>query len=46
MGILNNRVAIVTGKSSGVGQGCALRFAEEGATVVGCARRPFDREVP
>lgn len=39
MGILEGRVAIVTGASSGVGRGCALRFAEEGATVVACARR-------
>jgi NAD(P)-dependent dehydrogenase (short-subunit alcohol dehydrogenase family) len=39
MGILEGRVAIVTGASSGVGRGAALRMAEEGATVVGCARR-------
>ena len=36
---LKNRVAIVTGASSGVGYGCALRYAYEGATVVACARR-------
>jgi len=39
MGILEGRVAIVTGASSGVGRGCARRFAEEGAAVVACARR-------
>lgn len=39
MGILEGRTAIVTGASSGVGYGCALRFAEEGANVVACARR-------
>lgn len=39
MGILQNRVAIVTGASSGAGHGSALRFAEEGATVVATARR-------
>ncbi|WP_224112446.1 SDR family NAD(P)-dependent oxidoreductase [Mycobacterium avium] len=39
MGILNGRVAIVTGASSGVGRGCAVRFAEEGASLVLAARR-------
>jgi 3-oxoacyl-[acyl-carrier protein] reductase len=38
MGILDGRVGIVTGASSGIGRGCAFRFAEEGATVVCCAR--------
>jgi 3-oxoacyl-[acyl-carrier protein] reductase len=39
MGILEGRKAIVVGASSGVGHGCALRFAEEGADVLACARR-------
>ncbi|GAA0333164.1 SDR family NAD(P)-dependent oxidoreductase [Sphingomonas oligophenolica] len=39
MGILQDRVAIVTGASSGAGHGCALRFAEEGAIIVASARR-------
>jgi NAD(P)-dependent dehydrogenase (short-subunit alcohol dehydrogenase family) len=39
MGILEGRVAIVTGASSGIGRGAALRMAQEGAVVVGCARR-------
>jgi 3-oxoacyl-[acyl-carrier protein] reductase len=39
MGILDHRVAIVTGSSSGVGRGSALRLAAEGAAVVVCARR-------
>ena len=39
MGILEGRAAIIIGASSGVGRGCALRFAEEGAHVLACARR-------
>lgn len=39
MGILAGRVAILIGASSGVGYGCALDFAKEGATVVAAARR-------
>ena len=38
MGRLEGQVALVTGAASGIGYACALRFAEEGATVVG-----FDR---
>lgn len=39
MGILEGRTAIVMGASSGVGYGCALKFAEEGANVIAAARR-------
>ena len=39
MGILRGRTALVVGASSGVGYGCALRFAEEGANVLACAGR-------
>lgn len=39
MGKLDNRVAIVTGASSGVGRGVALKLAENGAKVCVCARR-------
>jgi 3-oxoacyl-[acyl-carrier protein] reductase len=36
---LKNKVAIVTGSSSGIGKAIALRFGREGATVVVAARR-------
>lgn len=36
---LENKIAIVTGSSSGMGRGIAKRFAEEGATVIAVARR-------
>ncbi len=38
MGKLDNRVAIVTGASSGMGKEIARLFAEEGASVVAVAR--------
>ena len=37
--ILNGRVAVVTGASSGIGEACALGYARAGAKVVLAARR-------
>lgn len=36
---LENKVAVVTGASSGIGRDTATLFASEGATVIACARR-------
>lgn len=39
MGRLKNKVAVVTGSTSGIGIGIAKLYAAEGATVVVCGRR-------
>ena len=42
MGLLQDKVAIVTGAASGIGLACAQRYAQEGATVVGMDRNAAD----
>lgn len=39
MSLLTNKVAIITGASSGIGRASAILFAREGASVVVGARR-------
>lgn len=41
MGLLDGRVAIITGASKGIGRALALRFGREGARVI-CAARSAD----
>ena len=40
---LAGKIAVVTGAASGIGQGCAARFREEGGTVIGVDRASSDR---
>lgn len=39
MAILKGKLCVITGASSGIGPAIAYRYAQEGATLVLCARR-------
>ena len=41
MGALEGKIAVVTGTSRGVGVGISRQLLVEGATVIGCSRRPL-----
>ncbi|HZK53584.1 MAG TPA: SDR family NAD(P)-dependent oxidoreductase [Desulfosporosinus sp.] len=45
MGKLDGKVAIITGATSGIGEGCAKKLAEEGATVVLAGRNELRGEI-
>jgi NAD(P)-dependent dehydrogenase (short-subunit alcohol dehydrogenase family) len=45
MNVRRNRVVVVTGAASGIGQACAVRFAKDGISVVAMDRNPAHETV-
>lgn len=45
MGLLDGKVALITGGASGIGRACAIRFASEGADIVVADLQPGDATV-
>jgi NAD(P)-dependent dehydrogenase (short-subunit alcohol dehydrogenase family) len=45
MGVLDGKVAIVTGATSGIGEKIAEVFVEQGATVIATGRRDTEGEI-
>ena len=41
----NNQIVVINGASRGIGRGIALRFAQEGATLVVVANEPQVHDV-
>lgn len=44
MSLLSNKIALVTGASSGIGKATAIAMAQAGATVIVASRRPIENE--
>jgi len=42
---LTDKIAVITGGASGIGQACAIRFAEEGADIVVADLNPCDATI-
>ena len=45
MGLLDGKVALITGGASGIGHACAVRFAQEGADIVVANLQPGEATV-
>ena len=43
--MLENKIVIITGSASGIGQAAALKFAKAGAKIVGTGRSDFENQI-